>query len=337
MTGHIVTILILTLLACTAVTVAHMRNLFAAAMATGIYSFLGASWMLFLDAPDVAFTEAAVGAGISTVLMLSTLALTTTVSRDVRIRWGPLAIVVATGAVLIYGTLDMPHFGDPSAPIHNHPDPGFVEIEPKDFDHVPNVVTAVLGSYRGYDTLGETAVVFTAGIAVLLLLRRRRSSDESARTARSPGMRRVSIVRVVAAKTLIPFILLFALYVQFHGDYGPGGGFQAGVIFAAGFILYGLVFGQRLHRVAPPHRIEPLMAMGVLIYAGVGLLTMALGGNFLEYAALAPDHPQHGQHYGLLFIEFGVGVAVFSVMLTIFYSFDGRGDPVLDPRPDGTG
>ena len=139
-------------------------------------------------------------------------------------------------------------------------------------------------------------------------------------------MRRISIVRIVAAKLMIPFILLFALYVQFHGDYGPGGGFQAGVIFAAGFILYGLVFGlKRLQRVAAPGNIEPLMGIGVLIYAGVGLTTILMGGNFLEYAALTPDHPQHGQHWGLLIIEFGVGLTVFSAMLTFFYMCAGRG------------
>jgi len=139
-------------------------------------------------------------------------------------------------------------------------------------------------------------------------------------------MRRISVVRIVAGKLMIPFILLFGLYVQFHGDYGPGGGFQAGVIFAAAFILYGLVFGlRRLQRVAAPGNIEPLMGIGVLIFAGVGLTTILMGGNFLEYAALAPEHPKHGQHWGLLIIEFGVGLTVFSAMLTFFYMFAGRG------------
>jgi len=160
-----------------------MRNLFAAAMATGIYSFLGAGWMLLLDAPDVAFTEAAAGAGISTVLMLGTLSLTTTRTRDPRIHWPSLAVVTVTGAVLIYGTLDMPHYGDPNAPAHTHPGMNYVERTRKDIG-VPNIVTAVLGSYRGYDTLGETAVIFTAGVAVTLLLRRRKdlAVEESTET-----------------------------------------------------------------------------------------------------------------------------------------------------------
>jgi multicomponent Na+:H+ antiporter subunit B len=173
----LIDISLLALLACTAVTVSRMRDLWAAAMLTGIYSFLGAGWMLILDAPDVAFTEAAVGAGISTVLMLSTIALTYRQAEPARRHPLPALIVVTiTGGALIYGTLDMPHFGSPRAPIHLHPDPSYVDRSQHDMHGLPNVVTAVLASYRGYDTLGETTVIFTAGIAVLLLLRGRPAS-----------------------------------------------------------------------------------------------------------------------------------------------------------------
>ncbi len=168
------------MLAATAIIIARMRSLIAAAMLTGIYSFLGASWMLILDAPDVAFTEAAVGAGISTVLMLGTLALTKREAKQpVHSPVLPLLVVLFTGAALVYGTLDMPAFGDPAAPAHVYPDPNYIE-DSKETIHVDNVVTAVLGSYRGYDTLGETTVIFTAGLAVVLLLRRaiRSTGDE---------------------------------------------------------------------------------------------------------------------------------------------------------------
>ena len=171
--------MLLTLLACTAVTIVRMRSLFAAVMLTGVYSFLGASWMLLLDAPDVAFTEAAVGAGIATILMLGTLALTSPESKPTtRSPVIPLVVVLLTGAALIYGTLDMPYFGDPDAPAQRYPAPTYVERTPVEIG-VPNVVTAVLGSYRGYDTLGETVVIFTAGIGVLVLLRgtRRRHNE----------------------------------------------------------------------------------------------------------------------------------------------------------------
>ena len=137
-------------------------------------------------------------------------------------------------------------------------------------------------------------------------------------------MRHHLVLRVIA-KMLIPLILVFALYVQFHGDYGPGGGFQAGVIFAAGFILYGLIFGlDKLRKVAPPAVIEVLVAAGVLLYAGVGVAGLLLGGNYLDYGVLRHD-PVHGQHLGILLIEFGVGTTVAAVMITIFYNFAGRG------------
>jgi len=170
----VVVICLLTLLALTALIIVRLRSLFAAAMLAGIYSFLGASWMLLLDAPDVAFTEASVGAGISTVLFLATLALTTPEEAPSRRRpWLPLAAVVLTGAALVYATFDMPRYGDPGAPIHRHVAPRYLQESEEEIG-VPNVVTSVLASYRGYDTLGETTVIFTAGVAVLLLLRRPR-------------------------------------------------------------------------------------------------------------------------------------------------------------------
>ncbi len=137
-------------------------------------------------------------------------------------------------------------------------------------------------------------------------------------------MRHHLVLRVVA-KMLIPLILLFGLYVQFHGDYGPGGGFQAGVIFAAGIILYGLIFGlESAQRAVPPAVVQVLVAAGVLLFAGVGVAGMILGGRYLDYSVLAHD-PVHGQHYGIFLVEFGVGTTVAAVMITIFYGYAGRG------------
>jgi len=133
------------------------------------------------------------------------------------------------------------------------------------------------------------------------------------------------ILRVVAAKLLIPFILLFAFYVQFHGDFGPGGGFQAGVIFGAGVILYGLIYGlAAARRIVPPVVAQTLSAVGVLIYAGVGVACLLEGGNFLEYNVLNAHEPTHGQHLGINVIELGVGLAVASTMILIYYAFAGR-------------
>ena len=129
----------------------------------------------------------------------------------------------------------------------------------------------------------------------------------------------------VPVKSLVPLIMMFGLYVQFHGDYGPGGGFQAGVIFAAAIVLYALVFGLRRAKEAVPLRsLEILVALGVLLYGGVGLVTMLLGGHFLGYNRLAHD-PLHGQHYGILAIELGVGITVAAVMTALFFLFAGRG------------
>jgi multicomponent Na+:H+ antiporter subunit B len=132
------------------------------------------------------------------------------------------------------------------------------------------------------------------------------------------------VILRVGAKVLIPFILIFALYVQFHGDYGPGGGFQAGVIFAAAFVLYALIYGLgNAVKVLPPRAVYVCGALGVAIYIGVGFATMALGGNFLDYNVLAHD-PAHGQHYGIIGVEMGVLVTVFGVMVALFYAFAGR-------------
>lgn len=171
---------LLALLAATAVMVARTRDLWAAAMLTGMYSFLGASWMTLMDAPDVAFTEAAVGAGISTVLMLGTLAFTKNrKAKKTKSSVMPFIVVAVTGAVLVYGTFDMPIYGDPQAPIQVYPQPNFVEKSSAEVPHIPNVITVLLASFRGYDTLGETTVIFTAGIAVLLLLRGKHSYSEA--------------------------------------------------------------------------------------------------------------------------------------------------------------
>ncbi len=133
------------------------------------------------------------------------------------------------------------------------------------------------------------------------------------------------VVLRVVAKLLIPLILLFGLYVQTHGDFGPGGGFQAGVIFASAFILYALVFGTgNARRVAPSRLTSTLGALGVLIFAGVGVAALLFGGDYLEYAAFADD-PAHGNHIGIWLVELGVGVTVSAVMLTIFLAFADRG------------
>ncbi len=172
-------------MAATGIAILRVRNLFAVAMLSGIYSFLAATVFVLLDAVDVAFTEAAVGAGVSTVLMLGALSLIGESREKISTRtpFLPLIVVTITAAALLYGVADMPAFGDPDAPANKHVAPRYL-VDSKEEIGVPNVVTSVLASYRGYDTLGETGVIFTAGVAVMTLLggtfwRRRRRIPEA--------------------------------------------------------------------------------------------------------------------------------------------------------------
>lgn len=136
--------------------------------------------------------------------------------------------------------------------------------------------------------------------------------------------KRNAVLRI-SLRPLIPVIMLFALYVQFHGDYGPGGGFQAGVMFSAALVLYILLFGiEKAREVLTPKRMEGLLAGGVFLYGAVGLLSIVNGGNFLDYNVLAHD-PVHGQHYGIIAVELGVGITVTAVMATLFMTFVERG------------
>ena len=309
----------------TAIAIIRVRDVFAAVMLSGIYGLLSASFFVTLDAVDVAFTEAAVGAGIFPLLMLAALNVTgryekPSTSQSVI----PLFLVVTTGALLIMGTSDMPPFGAADAPAQQHVAVRYIQDSPQEIG-IPNMVTSVLASYRGYDTLGEVVVIFTALVGILMLLSAVTAEHEQAH------MKEHKVLRIVS-KMLIPMILLFALYVQFHGDFGPGGGFQAGVIFAAGVILYTMLFGLgHAVRLLNPDILRLLAASGALIYGSVGIACMLAGGDFLDYSVLA-ENPISGQHIGIIVIELGVGITVAATMILIFFIFSQHSG-----RPSRTG
>ncbi|WP_295873097.1 DUF4040 domain-containing protein [uncultured Zhongshania sp.] len=312
-----INISLLSLLLVTTLGIILSRDLLAVIMLSGIYGFLSASFFVLMDAVDVAFTEAAVGSGISPLLMLLTVAL---VGRNEKHESGKsipaLVLVTITGALLIIGTLSMPEFGSATAPAQTHVGPHYIEKSGSEIG-IPNIVTSVLASYRGFDTFGEVAVVFTAGIGVLSLLMLKSSTVQKPVVT---SAHKHKVLRIVS-KILIPPILLFALYVQFHGDYGPGGGFQAGVIFAAAIILYTMFFGVDIaQQVVSFAVLRVLAAFGVLLYGSVGLVSMLNGGDFLDYSALA-ENPITGQHIGIIVIELGVGITVAAIMVMIFYCF----------------
>lgn len=317
----------LTFLAVAAVATVLSRNLFVASMWFGIFSLMMASNFFILDAADVALTEAAVGAGVSTVLFMGALSLTAK-HEHVRekFRWAPVVALVVLAAVLFVASFDQPRLGDPLAPVHQHVAPWYLSETPK-LINIPNVVTAILASFRGYDTLGEVLVVFTAGIGVLSVLSFRPKKGQllsgEAMAQKIRGLQHHSILRVVG-KLVIPLLMLFALLVQFHGKYTPGGGFSAGALFAAAVMLYGILEGaDRSAKALPQVWMLRLAALGATLYTGVGIACMLMGGSFLDYSVLAAD-PLDGQYLGILLVEFGVGLTVATVLIMIFNAIANR-------------
>ncbi|MBD3609303.1 MAG: DUF4040 domain-containing protein [Gammaproteobacteria bacterium] len=315
---QLINVILLAMLAIVAIATAKLKDLFATIILFGIYSLLTAAIFVSLDAVDVAFTEAAVGAGISTILILSTIALTARTEKpSTHSVFLPLLVVIVTGVTLVYGTLDMPGFADPDAPVQQHVAPRYLNDSINEVG-MPNVVTSVLASYRSYDTMGEVVVIFTAGISVMLLLSSVKHREDELGNLKD--LKHHPILLYVS-QIMIPLILLFALYVQFHGDFGPGGGFQAGVIFAAAFILYGMINGiDNTRKIFQNHILRWLAVTGVILYIGVGVVTLFLGGEFLNYNVLTEDNLA-GQHYGIFLVELGVGIAVAATMLSLFLTF----------------
>lgn len=314
---------LLTLLVITALAIVQTSNLFVAVMLTSIFSLLMAANFFVLDAADVALTEAAVGAGVTTVIFLSALALTATQEKKNPEGRGIALIVVGlTSALIIYATFDKPRLGDPEAPVHQHVAPYYLENTMSEMGF-PNVVTAVLSSYRGYDTLGEVFVVFAACIGVLFILDARNGTGPRYVARERAGLRHHLIPQVVG-RLLVPFIVLFGLYVQFHGEYGPGGGFQAGAIIATAIMLYALLEGEEAALTAIPRKAQlALVLCGSLLFGGVGVLCMLMGGEFLDYSVLMSD-PVTARQIGIIVIEAGVGMAVCGAMLSIFHAFAAR-------------
>jgi len=314
-----------------------VKDLMSAAIIFGAYSFLMCLLWTEMGSVDVAFTEAPVGAGVGTVFFIAAVFRTSRhVSRRSEGRLGMkfLGLLGAfmTGLLLMTGVHDFPGWADPNSPASQHVSTYYITKTIEDTS-VPNIVTSVLADYRGFDTMFETAVIFTAGIAVTLILRRLGGGGGShsvsgpayTTTAGYPD----TIIRFIS-RQLVPFMQLYALYVVAHGHHSPGGGFQGGVILGASFILLGISYDLKttLNRISERANIA-LGNLGVLIYAGIGVVCLLLGANFLDYSALSKLLPGAteitARSHGMLGIEIGVAIAVMAIMVSIYVNLASHG------------
>ncbi|MEN8256307.1 MAG: hydrogen gas-evolving membrane-bound hydrogenase subunit E [Thermodesulfobacteriota bacterium] len=239
-----------------------------------------------------------------------------------------LIIIAMLGILLLRAAEDLPDWGDPQSPASTHLSDYYLE---KSYDEtsVPNIVTSVLADYRGYDTMFETVVIFCAGITVLIVLRRTRRKKAKSFQPR-PDRPGADIILQSASRLLVPAMQLFALYVVAHGHHSPGGGFQGGVILGASFILLALSYdlGTVLSRFKEKS-VMRFSAIGVLLYAGIGLGCLYLGRNFLAYGAwgkvLGINQPAAHSH-GMLGVEIGVAITVLSIMFSLYIDLASGGD-----------
>lgn len=329
-------LILLVFLVITALISLRQKDLLGASMVFGIYSFLICLLWAGMGAVDVAFTEAAVGAGVSTVILVATVYQTRRASsshkRGSAMKGLSLILVLVLGGLLLHASSDFPALGDATSPANDHPVAKHYIQEVGNDTHVPNLVTAVLADYRGYDTLFETVVVFVAGIGILAVIgiptARLRVEEPCGDTAQFGDDSDLIILQT--CRLVVPVLQLFALYVIAHGHYSPGGGFQGGVLFGASYILLALSGGLRdaLRRLSESKSFK-LAAFGIVIYAGVGLICMALGKNFLDYAILDPFLPgdaAYARSHSMLIVEAGVGFTVTTILFVIYANLATRGN-----------
>ena len=245
---------------------------------------------------------------------------------------GALSFAALLGG-LVAGIRDLPRLGDPASPASTHVSPRFIEAAARETG-AANMVTAVLADYRGYDTLGETAVIFAAGLGCLILLA---LAAADRRETPPPGLaqRFGSPILDVSVRVLTPWILMFALYVLIHGHVSPGGGFQGGVLFGSGLLAVRLVRGRAGPAFGPGPRAALVVACaGVLACLGIGFLAMAFGGEFLDYGTLPLGGDEaHVRELATLGVEAAVFAAVAGTVSVLFRTISvGAAGP---PGPDG--
>lgn len=242
-----------------------------------------------------------------------------------------LIAVILTGWLLLSAVSDFPNWGDTESPANNYRLSQHYITKTFPESSVPNMVTAVLADYRGYDTMFETVVIFVAGIAIMSILRRKpldhlKDKGKETRTYKKDP----DLIIDTTCRLMIPIIQLFALYVVAHGHHSPGGGFQGGVIFGASFILLALSRDlQAAQRWVPEKRVLNLAGIGILIYSGFGFACMLLGSNFLDYEILhkiMPATPVEARSHSMLGVEIGVAFTCTAIMFSIYSNLASNGD-----------
>lgn len=345
----ILLILFLLLLGVVIISIMVVNDLFTLILITGFISVVSAIIYILLDAVDVAITEVVVGSAVSTILMLITMHLTKAYNIDGKnpiqrfSRVSPTnlftsALILVILFLFLDGLAYAPIFGDPTSPANSNIIYKVYTQASYETFSVQNAVTMVLGAFRGYDTLGETTVVLIAAIGVYLVLQKENLGtnikipvDMTIVSFEDSNMGKLiknrnknkpkEFILSSAVFALFPIVLLYAFYVQFHGDFGPGGGFQGGVLVGAVFFLIILYFGKQVaNSFLNINTLVKALALGVLIYGGTGIVTMLLGGKYLDYLVFGND-THHAYHYGLFSIEFGVGITVFAAVSTIISQF----------------
>ncbi|WP_419235508.1 DUF4040 domain-containing protein [Rickettsia endosymbiont of Nabis limbatus] len=327
--------LIVFLLVIISIKIILAKDLLEAVMPSSAFSLLiGVSYLL-MDAPDVAMTEAALGACLSTCVYLNLLRkLPSNLQIIQRTRIIPASFVCLLFVVtLTYMGIELTNYGDEHALLHTHLTKYYVENTSKDIG-IPSFVAAILASYRGYDTLGETSVILIAGISVLLVFSSKKKEDAIEHNIqhkipwRAHGMtvllKEYKIIKNISI-FIVPYIILYSLYIQLNGEASPGGGFQAGVIFASSLIAYDLVYGsQKLNRYFSVNTLITIAALGVMIYGFTGVISLFFNDNYLNYYSLANfiNDRLTAQHIGIFAVEIGIGLTVSAIMYSIYNSFN---------------
>ncbi|MCX4083441.1 DUF4040 domain-containing protein [Rickettsia hoogstraalii] len=329
--GNYLLNLIAFLLILISIKIIFAKDLLNAVIAASIFSLLIGVSYLIMDAPDVAMTEAALGACLSTCVYLNLLRKLPPDLKNIERTNIILASLICLLFVvtLAYMGLELPNYGDDNAPIHMHSSKYYLENTSRNIG-VPSFVAAILASYRGYDTLGETSVILIAGIAVLLVFSKKLEKVDSRfrgndiNNMNDTVLKAYPIIKYITS-FIIPYIILYSIYIQLNGESSPGGGFQAGVIFASSLIAYDLVYGNRkLSRYFPPNVLICIAVLGVAIYAIVGTISLFFNDNYLNYYSLTNfiNDKLLAQHIAIIIVEIGIGLTVAAIMYLIYNVFN---------------